>query len=232
MDTKGFLDQLLQSGRHLVSQGQGLAERGFGVPTKGPERDAMLSGLGKGAAVAGVLGLLLGSRQGRELAGDALKIGGLAALGGIAYKTYRDWSASQTQEGLPNGGTPVHELTGREADQRSLTILRAMIAAAKADGRIDADERARLEGHMSQLALDPTLARAIETELDSGADPAAIARSADSPEAAAEIYLASCLVIDVDTWQEKAYLAELARHLNLAPGLVEQLQQQAAGARA
>jgi uncharacterized membrane protein YebE (DUF533 family) len=188
----------------------------------------MLSGLGKGAAVAGVLGLLLGSKGGRDVAGDALTVGGLAALGGVAYKAYRSWQAGQTQEAPVQAGIPMHELSGAAAEKRRVAILRAMIAAAKADGRIDADERARIDQSIRQLGLDPQLARTIETELD----PGKIAQGADSPEAAAEIYLASRLVIAVDSWQEKGYLTELARQLRLAPGLVEQLEQQAAAAQA
>jgi uncharacterized membrane protein YebE (DUF533 family) len=192
----------------------------------------MLSGLGKGAAVAGVLGLLLGSKGGRDVAGDALTVGGLAALGGVAYKAYRSWQAGQTQEAPVQAGIPMHELSGAAAEKRRVAILRAMIAAAKADGRIDADERARMDQSIRQLGLDPPLARTIETELDSELDPGKIAQGADSPEAAAEIYLASRLVIAVDSWQEKGYLTELARQLRLAPGLVEQLEQQAAAAQA
>ena len=82
MDARGLLDQLLQAGRELATQGKGMAEKGLGVPAEGPQRDAMLSGLGKGALGAGALGLLLGSKGGRKIAGSALTLGGLAsALG-------------------------------------------------------------------------------------------------------------------------------------------------------
>ena len=45
----------------------------------------------KGAAVGGLAGLLLGSKQGRELGGSALQMGGLAVLGGLAYKAWQNW---------------------------------------------------------------------------------------------------------------------------------------------
>jgi uncharacterized membrane protein YebE (DUF533 family) len=231
VNTKGFLDQLLQAGRDLAGQGQGMAERGLGIPSSGPDRDAMLSGMGKGALAAGVLGLLLGSSKGRDLAGGALKVGGLAALGGIAYKAYRNWQASQADSGPADPGTPVNELSDSQAEDRSLAILRAMFAAAKADGHVDAAERANIQAGLRELGLDPEAVRALEAEMDGPVDPAAVARGADSPEAAAEIYLASRLVVEVDTWQEKAYLGELAEQLGLAPGLVEQLEAQAAAAR-
>ena len=54
----------------------------------------------------------------------------------------------------------------------------------------------------------------------------AIVNSADSPEVAAEIYLASRLAIDVDTAAEKSYLAMLAARLNLPSELVAELHRQ------
>jgi uncharacterized membrane protein YebE (DUF533 family) len=224
----GFFEQLLQAGRELAGQGQQLAERGLGVPTGGGERDAMLSGLGKGALVTGVLGLLLGSQSGRDLAGDALKLGGLAAIGGLAYKAYQNWQASQGAAATPaTSGAAASQLSGSAADQRHQILLRAMLAATKADGQVDAEEREKVQAAIRQMGLDPEVARQLEAELDRPLDPAEVARWADSPEAAAEIYLASLLAINVDNWQERAYLAELARQLGLAPELVQQLEQQA-----
>lgn len=72
MDSKTFFDQLLQAGRELATQGRDLASRGvdiaeqrLGLPEEGPERDAALSTLGKGAVAGGVLALLLGTGSGR-----------------------------------------------------------------------------------------------------------------------------------------------------------------------
>jgi uncharacterized membrane protein YebE (DUF533 family) len=120
----------------------------------------------------------------------------------------------------------VDRLTGPAAEQRSLALLRAMIAAAKADGHVDEEERRKIHKGIEQLGLDTASSRLLESELDRPVDPAEVAKGADSPEAAAEIYLASLIAIDVDNWQERAYLGELARQLGLAPDLVEQLEQQ------
>ncbi len=54
----------------------------------------------------------------------------------------------------------------------------------------------------------------------------AIVKSATSPEIAAEIYVASLLAIDVDTADEKSYLAMLAARLKLPPELVMELNRQ------
>jgi uncharacterized membrane protein YebE (DUF533 family) len=57
-------------------------------------------------------------------------------------------------------------------------------------------------------------------------DMDAIVNSATSPEVAAEIYVASLLAIDVDTADEKSYLAMLAARLKLPPKLVTELNRQ------
>ncbi len=80
MDTKSLLDELLQSAKQMASQGQEVAETKLGVPEEGPDRDAMLKGMGKGAMAAGALALLLGTGAGRRLTGTALKLGSLAAI--------------------------------------------------------------------------------------------------------------------------------------------------------
>ncbi|MEM8665240.1 MAG: DUF533 domain-containing protein, partial [Pseudomonadota bacterium] len=46
------------------------------------------SGLITGAAAGGLAGLLLGSKKPRKIAGTALKVGGVALVGGLAYKAW------------------------------------------------------------------------------------------------------------------------------------------------
>lgn len=225
MNTKSLLEQLLQSGQQLASQGRNAAEQRLGVPQAGPERDSMLSGLGKGALAGGVLALLLGTGGGRRVTGSLLKYGSLAALGGVAFKAYKNWQGKQSNTAMPSQSSqPIGELSGSEADQRSLSLLKAMIAAAKADGHIDAEENGRIKQRIQQFGLDNDALALLQNELDKPLDPAEIAAGADSPEAAAEIYLASLLVIDVDNIMERAYLGELAKQLGLSDDLVAQIE--------
>jgi uncharacterized membrane protein YebE (DUF533 family) len=227
LNSKGILEMLLQSGQTLARQGQGAAERGLGVPGAGAERDAMMSGLGKGALAGGALALLLGSKGGRKIGGSALKLGSLAALGSMAYKAYQSWQAEQGQTATVAPGTPVDQLSGPPAEQRSMVLLRAMIAAAKADGHVDQTERAHIESALARLDVDADTLGFFQRELSGPADPKAIAALADSPEAAAEIYLTSRLAVDLDSAMERAYLEDLATHLRLDPELVTKLEAQA-----
>jgi uncharacterized membrane protein YebE (DUF533 family) len=195
MDTKGFIEQILNAGSELAKQGQAIAQNKLDIPAEGTEREATLSGMGKGAAIAGVLALLLGTKAGRGVTGAGFKLGTLGALGGLAYKTYQNWQSQQSGQTISQAGAPIENLTAPQAEQRSLSLLKAMIAAAKADGHIDAAEGAKIEDLMTKLDLESATAKLIKEELSKPLDPKDIAASADTPEAAAEIYLTSLLVI-------------------------------------
>ena len=227
MDASSLLNQLLQSGRDLAAKGQDLAQTKLNLPPPGPERDAMLQNMGKGAAVAGVLALLLGTRPGRQVTGTALKLGSLAALGGLAYQTYQNWQREHSATPAAVG-TPVDQLTGPPAEQRSRALLTAMLAAAKADGVIDSSEQGKIDAYLNSLEVPPDLRRFLEEEAAKPLSVQDIAAGADSPAAAAEIYLTSRLVIDVANERERAYLDELATLLRLPPEVVAELERQAA----
>jgi uncharacterized membrane protein YebE (DUF533 family) len=53
-----------------------------------------------------------------------------------------------------------------------------------------------------------------------------IGLGADSPAAAAEIYLISRAIVDLDNDQKHNYMDQLAKELGLAPDLVAQLESQ------
>ncbi len=222
MDTKSLLDELLQSAKQMASQGQEVAETKLGVPEEGPDRDAMLKGMGKGAMAAGALALLLGTGAGRRLTGTALKLGSLAAIGTIGYKAFQRWQASQNKTSAVEES--IDKLAEPKAQNRSLVLLKAMIAAANADGHIDYRERTKIDEQISKLGLHSDAAELIRGEVNNPADVTVIAALADSTESAAEIYLASRLVIDIANDKERAYLDELSAALNLPSGLVSELE--------
>ena len=192
-----------------------------------------LGGMAGGPLAGGLAAVLLGSKQGRKLGGSALKIGGMAVVGALAYKAYQNWQAGQKPGATsaqadapllpPPEGTPFNPTS--EADQQSLGrgLLRAMIAAAKADGHIDADEQANVFVQMDKLDLDAEDKAFVMDELRAPLDVDAVARSARTPEEAAEIYTASLLAIDVDNAAERGYLGMLAARLKLDDSLVQHL---------
>lgn len=192
-----------------------------------------LGGIGGGALAGGLAGILLGSKQGRKLAGSALAMGGLAAVGALTYRAYRNWQAGKiptdeqsTSNGRrlpPPGDTPFNPANEPDQQVLSRNLLRAMIGAAKADGHIDADEREKIFAAMDKLPLDADAKSFVMAELRAPLDVDAIAKAAQSPEEAAEIYATSLLAIDVDNAAERGYLALLAARLGLDDKLVEYL---------
>ncbi len=222
MDAKALLDQLLQSGQQWLEKGQRIAEEKLDIPPEGEKREAVLDGMKKGAVAAGALALLLGTRGGRAVTGTALKLGSVAALGGLAWKAYQDWMQGSGQQ-PPSDAKPLDRLEGEALDRRSTQIIRAMIAAAKADGHIDEEEKRRIDQQIAEMNLVDGAADFIARELDKPLNIHDVVEGVDDPEAAVEIYLASRMVIDVDNTPERIYLKSLARELKLSDDLVERL---------
>lgn len=217
MNTRGLLDQLFKSGQELLKNQTG---KGSGAGL-----GSLLSGVGGGALGAGALGALLGSKKTRKLGGKVLTYGGLAALGVLAYKAYGNWQASQAN--APQGEPQtVDRLPPAQAEQHSQAVLQALVAAAKADGHVDERERALIEGEFTRLDSDPALQQWLQAELNKPLDPAEVARAAQTPEMAAEMYLASVMMVDQENFMERAYLDELARQLRLDPALRQELEGQ------
>lgn len=229
MNAQQILDVLLNSGKELVEKGMTLAEAKLDIPEDAEKREAMLSGAGKGALAAGALAALLGTRAGRKLTGTTLKLGSLAAIGGVAYKAFENWQSQQAGEQIASAGQPVNQLTGEASEKRSRAILKAMIASAKADGHIDEQEKNVISQHAERLGLDASTADFIRNELTAVLDAKDVAAGAGSPEAAAELYLVSRMTLNLDNEKERLYLGQLAQALGLAPDLIDELEQQADG---
>lgn len=213
MKTQGFLDQLLKTAQQSVGDLTG--GKGIG------------GDFGKGALAGGALGLLLGNRRVRKMGGKVAMYGGLAAVGALAYKAYGDWKQQQGGAGAASAAPQTFDaLPPAEIESHSQAILKALIAAAKADGHVDDRERQVIEGEFSRLDAAPEVRQWLQAELQKPLDPAEVARAATSPEMASEMYLASLLAVDEQNFMERAYLDELARQLKLDEGLKARLEQQ------
>ncbi len=195
-----------------------------------------LGGIGGGALAGGLAGILLGSKQGRKFGGSALKLGGMAIVGALAYNAYKNWQAGQDPKtarqdiaadpaGMLSPPTDTPFNPQGEAAQQSLgrKLLRAMIAAAKADGHIDATEQANIFAEMDKLELSAEDKAFVMDELRAPLDVGAVAEGVRNQEEAAEIYTASLLAINVDNAAERGYLQLLAARLQLPDDLVKHL---------
>jgi uncharacterized membrane protein YebE (DUF533 family) len=193
-----------------------------------------------GGLAGGLASNLLTGKSGRKMGKKALKMGGIAAVGALAYGAYQRYSAGKgaadsvlpqaAEAELPPApeGSAFMPAKNDAAGQETLglTLVRAMIAAARADGRLDAKESRTIYQRIESLGLDPEDQALLVAEMGHPVDMDAIVNSAASPAVAAEIYVASLLAIDVDTADEKSYLAMLAARLKLPPELVTELNRQ------
>jgi len=192
-------------------------------------------GLATGVVAGGLAGLLLGGKKPKKIAKSALKYGGAAVVGGLAYKAWQNYQAKSDTAAAQATPTGQQAPTGPAVDtaflpagkaaqeELAVTLLKAMVAAAKADGHIDGEERAHISGKLKELNLSAEDQAFLQKELSKPVDLAAFAAAAATPEIGAEIYLASLLVIDLDHEAERAYLGQLAAALRLDPALVVEL---------
>ena len=130
----------------------------------------------------------------------------------------------------PPRDTPFNPASEAEQQSLGLSLMRAMIAAAKSDGHVDATEQANIFAQLDKLDLSAEEKAFVLDELRKPLDVDAVARGARTPEQAAEIYVASLLAIDVDNPAERGYLAMLAARLKLDEKLVEHLHATVEGA--
>lgn len=246
MNPQALLDQLLGS-QTTTATGEKLRSASNSVSNSNAK-----VALG-GVAAGGLLGLLLGNKKARKkvgkFAGGVVGYGGAAALGALAHRAYQNWQEQKSQPAqaalaqtphTPSPPAPAPAGTLRPVDPRfdpaanvgndgrpfALTLVRAMIAAANADGHICEEERKAILSHLSDLQLDADDKSFVFEALMTPSTLDEIADLANGPEQATEVYLVSRMAIDPDDPAEQAYLNSLARRLALPPELVAELESQ------
>ncbi|MBX9908276.1 MAG: DUF533 domain-containing protein [Beijerinckiaceae bacterium] len=189
-------------------------------------------------AVLGGLGaLVFGTKAGRSLAGSAVQMGGLALIGGLAYKAYQNHQAGKPLlDAQQDPVLPAPAGSGFEPEAASeasaLVFIRAMIAAAAADGAIDAEERGAILGGLREAGFDPEANEWLANEMANPASVDVLVEAATTPELAAQIYTAARIAINPDTPAEKDFLAGLSASLGLDTELVANIDAAASAAKA
>lgn len=246
MNAQSLLDALMQANPAGATQGRihhatgpqglagagsplagilgGLAETAGGLFNVGRERvqrgdPAAIGGLGA------LAGLVLGGR------GGAIGGGALALLGSLAYSALKKAGgetqpvpAEQLAREAPLGLRPAQSPAEEAAVEDSARlIIAAMVSAAKADGAIDGAEMGRLMGKVSEAGADADDQAFLLGELKKPLDLDALIAGVTTPEAAAQVYAASLLAIEVDTPAEVDYLKRLAAGLGLPPEVVQEI---------
>lgn len=194
-------------------------------------------------ATGAIAAVLLGTGVGRELTGSALKLGGAAAVAGLAYTAYQNYKNGKD---APSGGAADEpellpppsdsdfaiEAAPQGADEFASVLVKAMIAAARADGHIDDDERARIADKLAMAGLEDDAQAFIRAELAKPVDMDQLASAAQTEAQRVELYTASRLAIEPKTRAERGYLDMLAGRLGLEDGLIDHIEATIAGATA
>ena len=115
----------------------------------------------------------------------------------------------------PSGDPP-------EDNERALVLVRAMINAAKADGRLDQTEQDKILNQLHEPSADAT--RFLRDEFQRPVDVREFAASVPIGMEQ-QVYTMSLVAIDLDTGDEAKYLMELAETLRLPMDVREQIHQ-------
>lgn len=204
------------------------------------------------------------SRLVRRIGGSKLLLaGGAAVAGAMAVQHFSKKDSPQGVASQASGGTPPPPPSGGpvppdlpplpslptsgEAERAEVAagprdllalVIRAMVAAALADGELSADERSVLEGHLEESELTPEQTERVRKDMVLPPTPGELAEAVeDLPEAeAAEardtLYRAAALVVHADrevAAAELDWLARLGAELGLSEERAEELQAEVFG---
>ena len=237
-----ILGQVLSQATHGVKEGAGRLDQATGASEalgkatgQNPsdilarlQEMARANPMAAGTAAAGLGGVMLGTHTGRAMAASVAKIGALALIGGLAYKAFQNYQGGKP---LITAGTPLESApagSGFEAaavtNEAATLYIRAMIAAAAADGRIDDAEQARIIGSLKQAGLDDGAEEFLANELNNPATVEDLAGSISTPEEAIQLYTAARIAIDPDERGEQQFLAALGAALGIDAKLAQHIE--------
>ncbi|ESP92625.1 MULTISPECIES: tellurite resistance TerB family protein [Pseudoalteromonas] len=224
------------------------------------ELQKLVSGLNKSGALNGFLGgvagggvsSLLSGKKSKKTGKKAVKYGALAAVGGLAWKAYKQYS-EQTQSASQQRDSQAYEqaMAKRSHSHRTfdfqpasmpeqsfeqvveddtgsgqLLLMRAMIAAAYADGHIDETERQKIFAQVETMTLSVQEKAMLFDELRAPMSLNELVAAVPNAQTGIEVYAASASAIDLKQAVSLQYLQALANQLCLPRELVNSIHQQ------
>lgn len=138
--------------------------------------------------------------------------------------------ASGLLTNLKNTNSPQQALPTSPAEQvaqnpeMTLSVIRAMVSAAKADEKMDDAEMKKIIDNIEATGISSEEKSILMREFANNNDVQVIASGVKKPEEAAEVYLAALLVCDSQCEKEKIFLNNLAGALSLDKNFTESLQ--------
>ncbi len=140
-----------------------------------------------------------------------------STLGGLIRQAVEGYGERQRPTHAPPAARPSparHAAPDPQSNSHAEILIRAMINAAKSDGRIDDQEQQNIIGKLGQISQDE-----IEFLRNEFAQPLDLNRFAQQIPRGLEVpvYTLSLTAIDLDTNREAQYLHQLAQTLGISP---------------
>ena len=194
-----------------------------------------------GGMAGGLAGSLMG-KSGKKTGKKALKLGALAAVGGLAWKAYQSYTEQQANGRAFNRGKysasnqdftyhpdnmqqeRFEQGVSEENTEGQMLLLRAMVAAAHADGHIDQTERMRIFDQVDAMELSDADKSSLFDEMRNPLSVEDLTVLVPCSEVAAEVYAASTLAIDLNSPESRRYLDHLAAMLCIPSSLQDSLE--------
>lgn len=188
-----------------------------------------LGSLATGSAALGLVGVAMAAAEHYMNRPQNNSPGGPPPAPGVANSSSTGGAPppSPGRSAVPPPPPGTGHAAGDQSQQSDAVLLiRAMIAAANADGVIDAQERSRILEKLKSVDLSEEEHQFIVHELLEPKDIQEIVDAVQGPDLSRQIYIASTLAITVDTDAEKQYLSELAEKLGMDSRTVESIHRQ------
>ncbi len=156
--------------------------------------------------------------------GNNKGLGGAGGLGGLLGGALTKYAQNQNAN-VPNHDhnncdhLPIGVDRNQAADHATL-VIRAMINAAKSDGKIDDAEQEKIVGKLGDVSQAEAdfVRNEFRQPLDVNAFVQSIPRGMEQ-----QIYTVSLMAIDLDSNKEAHYLDQLAKGLNINPRTANQI---------
>lgn len=199
---------------------------------KSLKNNSLATGLAGGVS-GGLLVGLLGGKKSRKLAGKAVKLGGAAVIGGLAWEAYRRYQQNQGP-GDASAGAGTTNWNALEENSfasaspevamgQEALIVRTMIAAAQADGNLDQSERLRILERIERSEATLEQKAQLLNDMSARQDLQVLVGESRCPELAIELYVASVLVLHGNNPKDHPHLARLAGLLSLPSDLIDEI---------
>jgi len=187
----------------------------------------MLGGGQSGGASGGLgdlLGGILGGGSQSAGAASGSSGGGLADLFGMAMNQFgaaQQGNAESAREATRN--SLPRDIEYGQLEQQAELLIKAMINAAKADGRADSAEQQKIVDRLGDVSRDEL--EFVQRELSAPLDVEGFIRSIPRGMEQ-QVYAVSLMAIDLDTNKEARYLHQLAQGVGMSADVCNQIHEQ------